>query len=366
MIAGYEDFRTAAARGITSLGYEVSRAEDFGTSAATPQQACLAAVREADLVVLVLGGRYGAQQNFGLSATHEEYQEARGSTPVLVFVQDEIEYEPDQSRFIREVQEWESGNLTQGFTSPEGLRQAVTRELHRHVLSDASQPAGDDDLLERAQEAIRGGLSHWQEPQLVLSISTGPLHETLRPSDLEDGELTQWIQQEALFGSSRLFVPTAGIESALRADWLILTQGASTIEIQATGSIVVRQPALSGGRDHFSLPVLIEEDIEDRLGLALRFSSKVLDQIDSVRRLARVAFVGAITDATHQAWRTRAEHAQSPHSISVGMHRGPATAHLSPPVRGRPELGQRASDFARDLTVLMRRQIKSGQDGVWR
>ena len=365
VIAGYEDFRTAAANAVATLGYEVSRAEDFGASAATPQQACLAAVRESDLVVLVLGGRYGAKQGSGLSATHEEYHEARSSIPVLVFVQEEIEYEPDQSRFIQDVQDWESGNLTRGFTSPEELRHAVTRELHRHVLSDASQSASQDDLLDRAQEAIQGGVAHWQVPQLVLSVSAGPHQEILRPSELEDATLAQWVQREALFGPNRLFVPEEGTERSLRGDWLVLTQGASTIEIQATGSIVVRQPALSGGRDDFSLPALIEEDIEERLGTALRFSLMILDQIDSVRRLSHVALAVEITDASYQAWRTRAEHQQSPNSMSIGMRQGPATAHLSPPVRGRPELGQRASNYARDLMVLLRRQITSSQGGVW-
>ncbi len=357
VIFDFEDFRDAAARAITSLGYEVSRAEDFGASAATPQQACPAAVREADLVLLVLGGRYGAVQSSGLSATHEEYREARGSTPILVFVQEEIEYEPEQTRFIREVQEWESGNLTQGFTTPEELQETVTREVHRHILSEASQSAGDDDLLGLAQEAIHGGASHWHEPQLLFGLSAGPRREILRPSELEEEELAAWIQQQALFGSCRLFSTETGIEPALRGDWLVLTQGASAIEIQATGNIVMRQPALSGGRDHFSLPALIEEDIEDRLAVALRFASMILDQIEPVRRLTRVSFTVEITNAAHHAWRTRAEHEQSPHSMSIGMQRGPALAHLSPPVRGRAELGQRASDFARDLTVLLRRQF---------
>lgn len=366
VIAGYEDFRDAAARGITSLGYEVSRAEDFGASAATPQQACLAAVREADLVVLILGARYGAPQSSGLSATHEEYHEARGSTPVLVFVQEGIDYEPEQAQFIREVQQWESGNLTQGFTTPEELQGAVTREVHRHALSGANQPIPDDDLLDLARNHIQGGVSHWHEPQLALSLAAAPRQEILRPSELEDGNLAQWIQQQALFGSDRLFVPEVGTETSHRGNWLILTQGVSTIEIEATGSIVVRQPALSRGSDHFTLPVLIEEDIEERLGTALQFSSKLLDHSDPVRRLAQVALVAEITDATHQAWRTRAEHMQSPNSISVGMHQGPATAHLTPAVRGRSEVGLQASTLARDLMVLLRRELQSGYRDSWR
>ena len=138
VISDFEDFREAAARAVTSLGYEVSRAEDIGASATTPQQACLAAEREADLVVLFLGGRYGAPQSSVLSATHEEYREARGSTPLLVFVQEDIDYEPGQSRFIREVQEWESGNLTQGFTSPEELQETVPRGASAHPLGGES------------------------------------------------------------------------------------------------------------------------------------------------------------------------------------------------------------------------------------
>ncbi|MXZ01092.1 DUF4062 domain-containing protein [Candidatus Poribacteria bacterium] len=366
VIAGYEDFRDAAARGITSLGYEVSRAEDFGASAATPQQACLAAVREADLVVLVLGARYGALQGSGLSATHEEYHETRGSTPVLVFVQDGIDDEPEQAQFIREVQQWESGNLTQGFTSPEELQGAVTKEVHRHALSGAGEPIADDDLLDLARDHIQGGASHWHEPQLVLSLAAAPRQEILRPSELEDGKLSQWIQREALFGSSPLFVTEIGTDSTFRGNWLMLTQGVSTIEIEATGSIVVRQPALSRGSDHFTLPVLIEEDIEERLGTALQFSSKILDHIDPVRRLAQVALVVEISDATHQAWQSRAEHMQSPNSISVGMHQGPATAHLTPVVRGRAGLGLQSSTLARDLTVLLRRELQSGHRDSWR
>ena len=53
-------------------------------------------------------------------------------------------------------QRWESGNLTLGFTSPEELQGAVTREVHPHVLSDVSQPIADDGLLDLAQSPIQG------------------------------------------------------------------------------------------------------------------------------------------------------------------------------------------------------------------
>ncbi len=47
VITGYEHFRVAVAAAVESLGHEVIRAEDFGASPGTPQQACLGGVRRA-------------------------------------------------------------------------------------------------------------------------------------------------------------------------------------------------------------------------------------------------------------------------------------------------------------------------------
>src|SRR3954466_7233563 len=77
LIRGLEAFREAAASGITTLGHRPVRAEDFGAAPDTPQQACLAGVRDADALVLIVTATYGHVQASRLSATHEEYREAR-------------------------------------------------------------------------------------------------------------------------------------------------------------------------------------------------------------------------------------------------------------------------------------------------
>ena len=51
VIVGMERFRGAAAAAVRSLGHEVILAENLTASPDTPQQACLAGVREADVVV---------------------------------------------------------------------------------------------------------------------------------------------------------------------------------------------------------------------------------------------------------------------------------------------------------------------------
>lgn len=80
VIAGMEDHRAAAREAAESLGYTVIAAEDFRASPSSPQQVCLEGVRDADVVVFLLGARYGTPQTSGLSPTHEEYREARGTS----------------------------------------------------------------------------------------------------------------------------------------------------------------------------------------------------------------------------------------------------------------------------------------------
>ena len=115
VILGFEAEREAAARGACTLDHEVKRAEDFNATSASPQATCLAGVRWADAVVLLLGRRYGDVQSSGLSATHEEYREARNRCDVLAFIQTGIEREAKQDAFVKEVQDYTQGIFTRGF-----------------------------------------------------------------------------------------------------------------------------------------------------------------------------------------------------------------------------------------------------------
>jgi hypothetical protein len=56
LISGYEPYRTAVVEAVETLGHQVLRAQDFPATPGTPQQACLAGVRESDLVVLLIVG----------------------------------------------------------------------------------------------------------------------------------------------------------------------------------------------------------------------------------------------------------------------------------------------------------------------
>jgi hypothetical protein len=62
LISGMEQVRAAAREAVTTLRHEPVMAEDFGAQQDSPQVACLTGLREADVVVLILGERYGAPQ----------------------------------------------------------------------------------------------------------------------------------------------------------------------------------------------------------------------------------------------------------------------------------------------------------------
>ena len=88
VIREFDEYRRATRRAIESLGHTALVAEDFPATAKSPQRACLEGVRRANILVLLLGERYGAIQESGLSATHEEYRAIREDKPVLAFVQE--------------------------------------------------------------------------------------------------------------------------------------------------------------------------------------------------------------------------------------------------------------------------------------
>lgn len=356
VITGLESKREVAARVVEDLRHEVVRAEDFGAVASSPRRACLAGVREADVIILLLGERYGEAQPSGLSATHEEYREARGRRPVLAFVQEQVEYEAAQAEFIDEVREWQTGSLAAGFTTEDELRSAVTRSLHEYVVSTVASSVDMGDLLARAEQGAEPPEDHDGEPQLVLSLSPGPQQEVVRPSVLESQSFGRELQKEALFGAFAPLSVEAGAKHGILGDRLVVSQEGASIAVSSTGDIVVRQPAAAAG-GLLEFRVLIEEDIRQNLMVGMSFSAGLFDRIDPVGRLSHIAIVASLTGVSLRAWCTRGERALGSNTGRFGLLQDRVKTHLEPPVRIRAEVGQRADELATDLMVLLRREM---------
>ena len=94
VMEGYAPFRDAAGKGIHQAGADPVRAEDFPAAGHSPRNECLDGVRSADALVLILGERYGFVGPSDNAVTEEEYEEAKRTHRVLVFLEDDAFREP--------------------------------------------------------------------------------------------------------------------------------------------------------------------------------------------------------------------------------------------------------------------------------
>lgn len=359
LIRGQETLRDAAASAIANLGHTPVRAEDFDAAPNSPQQACLAEVRDADVLLLILGAEYGAVQASGLSATHEEYREARDATPVLVFIRDGIDPEQQQAEFIREVRAWEHGHFTAGFSDASELRDKVTRAIYDFALASEAAPLDHAELVDRARGVLPADL-HSGGPDLILAVASGPLRSVLRPAELDETVLGRFLLAEALTGSDSVLSPAIGTEVSVEGDTLQLTQerGSGLVSIDETANLLIVQPAVDRSTWGSGITSVIEEDVSRRIASGLRFCARVLNHVDSAERLSHAAPVVALRSAGHMPWRTRKEQDRNPNMASMGVRSvDQAVVVLSPPVRRRATLLHETNELAEDFTVRLRREM---------
>jgi hypothetical protein len=334
------------------------RAEDFPASADTPQRACLAAVRESDVVVLLVGERYGAVQPSGLSATHEEYREAKERKPVLAFVESGVTREPAQQAFLEEVQAWATGHIRPAYASAEELKTAVLRALHGHELATSAGPVDQADLVAQATALLPTRPGFDGRERLAVACAGGPSQQVLRPAELGDAALARDMQREALFGEHPVLDAGEGTAVVTRGNTLVLEQCVASVLVDQAGSVCVVQAAR---RDpdrlqQHELPALIEEDVAEALARAVRFSGWLLDRVDPLHRLTDVAVVARLAGGGYLPWRTRAEHAASPTAATMGQGGEETTVLLTPPRRRRQALTHDAARITEDLATLLGRE----------
>jgi hypothetical protein len=353
LISSLEPLRAVAREAITTLRHEAIMAEDFGARPDSPQVACLTGLRQADVVVLILGARYGAVQASGRSATHEEYEEARGRKTVFAFVQEVSDRETQQTAFLQEVQGWESGLFRSGFRTADELRQAITRALYDYALANATGPIDQADMTERAAAMLPGEHRNYSgTASLGLAVAAGPCQSILRPVEIEKRSLSNALVQRTLFGEPPLFDLALGTECAIEGDALIIAQErGARIVLNEQGSIGLALPAKNEKR---MMPELIQEEVQAQFAAALDFASFALDLIDPTQRLTHVAIAAVITGADHLAWRTQRESEASPNMRRPGGRnddRVPVQVSQT-----RAALRVNAAHIVEDLVVPLRRQ----------
>lgn len=365
VIGGMERHRDAVSDAIEALGYAVIRSEQIGPSTDTPRRLCMEVARTADLTIVLLGARYGEPQSSGLSATHEEFREARDHGTVAVLVERDVDPEPRQRKFLEEAQDWATGRLTDTFTDPDDLRSKVTRVLHEHALRQQNVSPDSSGLVERAQSLLPTR-PHHSSSRLHVIVTGGPRQEIVPPSTLDDKVFSKPIMQRALFGPEPVFTPEQGTRTLLERGHLRLEQNSSAITLSEDGAVVVSVPAMR--REHeirVGLPVLIEDDIRSALAAALGFIGWLLDEVDSLRRLSHIVVLGAIEGGSMLGWRTRAEHAANLGRVMMSMRQHDlVTVPEKPTVRHRAQLTANRDALVEDLVARFRREFRGSAHGT--
>ena len=298
-----------------------------------------------------------------LAHAHEEFREARDRCPVLIFVQQGVEREPAQQKFVDEVGGWASGYYRASYTTPEELRDAVTRALHELELGIARGGADETELLSRAKELLPAGRGQAGQPRVCVVVAGGPPQSVLRPSEIGDSQLADWLLQQALFGPAPIFDRRQGNQSAVRGHALEIEQerGASLL-LDERGTIRILQAARQevDRVDRVGISSIIEEDVQERIERAIRFAGATLDYIDGPRRVSDTVVIVALLEAGYMPWRTRTGQAASPNQATMSSmgSRELVSVELAPARRPRAALLHQADRFAKDLTVLLARQLR--------
>lgn len=363
VISGFEAFRDAADDALTTLDHQVIRAEQFAASPKSPQVACLAGVRDADFVVLVLNERYG-EPSPTTSPTHQEFLEARGDgKPLFVFVQSNVSPDDKQRALIEDAQGWVSGGFTAGFTTPSDLRKAITRAVNRWQLSEAAGIVDVKEMVQRATAQIpkseRNSYSG-DGPTLWVSIVGGPPRQILRPSEIEQPTLANALMRDLSYGQFALFDPSAGTKREFVQHGLRIFQNDRSFAISEDLSTVISIP-LKHERGFFT--AIVEEQVVAGIERALRFADALLTTYDSNERLSQVVFAVALRDAGSANWLTAA-------GAEEQERRGRATMRmfdndddvalvLRPPNRTRGQLRAEAVKAAEDLMVTLRKRFRN-------
>ena len=155
VVGGYEEYREVAKCAIASLGHLPVMMDDVAGSPDSSQTACLGEVESSDVVLLLMGARYGDVQQSGLSATHEEWGHARNvRRKVLVFVERVDDREPEQQAFVDQVEEWVDGHFRKRFSSPLELSLRIVAALRRREIEMADEDL-DQDPAERLPPTCR-------------------------------------------------------------------------------------------------------------------------------------------------------------------------------------------------------------------
>jgi ribokinase len=154
-LEGYRDDVDGLVR---RFGHVFVGMEYFGARRESPLETCLDEVSKSDVVLVIVGSRYGTlSPDKKRSYTEREVKYAGElGLPVLVFIQDDVSFESDREARLRERFVSRLGQYTHArFTGLASLLTEVSSALHRLIRDDVGEGSPDAwrEIVERASSA---------------------------------------------------------------------------------------------------------------------------------------------------------------------------------------------------------------------
>jgi uncharacterized protein DUF4062 len=354
--SGFEDVRAAARAGVESFGWRAMMAETVGAAPASPQRALLDRVGESDVLVLLVGSRYGARQESGLSATEEEFDEARRRGKPILVLREEGELEPEQQEFLEHATGgWEGGVFYGTFRDASDVGLAVVRGLTNirdRGAREKLEPAAQERAAALAADARRQG---YGQGGSIVRVVLVPLigRPLLQAAALEDRKLPEELAAAAR--GARLVPQSEGIGTTVSAAGIQLQVGeqyAGRVLMVGTNGEIVVEASVGGDDRNFGSMRVVPERLEEAIRGAAAFADSAWKRIDPRGEVQELVVVLAIPEAQHKSW----GRGRGGNTISMaGMFSLPDTAIAPKPARvlRRADLGR--EETARGLMAEMRR-----------
>jgi len=331
----------AAARDQTRLAVEsLAMApvmfETVPASAEGSRRELLDRLAECDLVILLLGAEYGEPAARGISPTEEEFDHAvSNGVPVLALVQDDVERESAQSKFLGRVRgTWEEGGFTGRFVCAQDVGLAVVRALNdwkeRQGRSDATGAAARLAVDLASADARRG---HGQYDAQLRTVIVPTLDRPLLDAvSLGDAGLPDNIGM--LMRMSGLVGNEIGLTAAVLERRIVVSSREQEVPrgfVTPTGGVVVEVSVASQGMMGGS--ILEGPRVRDAISRALSFANRVwgrIDQRDEVRDCL------AMTAVPEPAQKTFSDETHTGNRITMGsMSTGPVLLAPQQPIQFR-------------------------------
>ena len=210
-----KDFRNAASDALTNIQSIPMGMERFTATTQPVIDRCYEEIRQCQFCVSIIGFRYGSlYKDSNLSYSELEFNEAeRLGIPILVFIRkgdiesDKIDIE-DLSRlekFKKRLQNSASNRLTVSFTTPEDLRDKLTRalqdEFKRKTDKNDKVSSSDSTGKVAATEEYLQGAAVYKN---FLLMPGEYLDQTVRLRVRFDGTFGSWHLKEELFEAYNL------------------------------------------------------------------------------------------------------------------------------------------------------------------